>query len=82
MSDKHFVARIVVEKVVRSEANPTDRSVRGQVDSVVGEKRRVTELTSITVKANSLESALAKASSHLSLIDDIDAEDPKPGATR
>lgn len=76
----HYVAHIKVERVDRIS---TAAGTGYQKVTVPEEKRYVTELASVTVKNDELETVIDKVSQHLALIDDIDAVDPRSqGGTR
>lgn len=73
----HFVARIVVERVdiQHTEPHPT-RSVTA-VQQLAAPRRTVTELATVTVKANDMAALIDKADAHMHLVEDIGATDPR-----
>ena len=66
MSTTHYVARIVLEKVVKDEMQSNNGRLTGQAP----EKRRdVTTIANIVVSAATIEDIGTKASAHLALVD-------------
>lgn len=79
MSSSHYVARLVIERV---DFLDVKRNAPLSIP-VEDTKRVVTQLTSITVRDDSLTGIITKVPKHLELIDDIDAVDPeKPKGSR
>jgi len=67
----HYVVRITVERV---DQNPYEEMLQGQ--KAWKTKRTVTEVTTLTLKSDSLTDLVTKTGKHLDLIEDIDALDP------
>lgn len=82
MSSTHYVARLIIERVdfLDVKRNTPIANLSTVVDDP---KRTVTQLTSITIRDDSLTGIITKVPKHLELIDDIDAVDPeKPKGSR
>lgn len=82
MSTSHYVARLVIERVdfLDVKRNTPIAHLSTVIDDA---KRTVTQLTSITIRDDSLAGIITKVPKHLELIDDIDAVDPeKPKGSR
>lgn len=74
----HYVARIVVERV---DQKPYEDTFNGH--KIWKLNRVVTEVTTLTLKSDSLVDLVSKTGKHLDLVEDINATDPvKPRGTR
>lgn len=83
MSSTHYVARLVIERVDFLDDVKRNTPIAHLSTVIDDAKRTVTQLTSITIRDDSLAGIITKVPKHLELIDDIDAVDPeKPKGSR
>jgi hypothetical protein len=69
----HYVARIVIERVDHRQVET--RNGIG-VGKIMEPKRTVTELATLTLKSDELNTLVTKVGMHLELVEEIEAVDP------
>lgn len=74
VANTHYVARITIERVDHMQEQPS-RVVHNDEPKPAG--RKVTELADIKLKADDIDVLKGKLSSHVDLVDDIEAIDDK-----
>jgi hypothetical protein len=76
----HYVTRITIERVDHRRVETRNGIAGAKTEEA---KRTVTELSTFTLKADSLTGLVEKAGKHLDLVEDIDATDAvRPKGTR